>query len=73
MAPFFGPPCRLYCIEAESGNPGVSYVQLCFDSTLDDRYEDEGEDLFGLILLGLTINVEQKHLDKHDIEKLVVA
>jgi len=46
-------------------------VQLYFDSTLDDRYEDE--DLFGLILFGLTINVEQKHLDKHDIEKLVVA
>ena len=71
MAPFFGPPCRLYCIEAESGNPGVSYVQLYFESTLEDRYEDE--DLFGLILFGLTINVEQKHLDKHDIEKLVVA
>ena len=55
---FFGPPCRLYCIEAESGNPGVSYMQLYFDSTFDDRYEDEGEDLFGLILFGLTINVE---------------
>ena len=58
MAPFFGTPCRLYYIEAESGNPGVSYMQLYFDSTFHDRYKDEDEDLFGLILFGLTINVE---------------